>query len=268
MARVLAVMAVLALPAPASAGLVQRPVQHAGQAKGTSVFVAIVEKPGNRFRAYVSDGRPTRATLSVWFRGDIAEDGSLAATDHGVTLAARIAEDRARGTVTLPDGRVLPFAMRERRGGLVERDFFHEGVRYRSGWIVLEDNRVRGRTMVVGDALDGRTATGSGITTNPSCEQLKEDYEALRVQRGRLSRQSGIWELRLNRGRGSAAAYNRLNQARSALEEMIYEIERPGGPYAACDSPSADSFSSARPRSARNSTSTSLKAVGRSAIGM
>ncbi len=234
----LAVLAMLALPGSASAGLVQRPVQHAGQVKGTGVFVAIVEKPGNRFRAYVSDGQPTRATLSVWFRGGIADDGSLSATDHGVTLAARIADDRARGTVTLPDGRVLAFAMRERRGGLVERDFFHEGVRHRSGWIVLEDNRVRGRTMVVGDALDGRTTTGPGVRTSPSCEQLKEDYEALTVQRGRLSRQSGIWELRLNRGRGSAAAYNRLNWARTALEEMIEEIERPGGPYAACDSPS------------------------------
>ena len=111
MARLLAAVAVLARPCTASAGLVQRPVQHAGQVKGTNVFVAIVEKPGNRFRAYVSEGQPTRATLSVWFRGDIAEDGSLRATDHGVTLAARIANDNARGAVTLPDGRVLRFAI-------------------------------------------------------------------------------------------------------------------------------------------------------------
>jgi hypothetical protein len=214
-ARLLVAVALLALPSSASAGLVQRPVQHAGQAKGTSVFVGIVEKPGNRFRAYVSDGTPTRATLSVWFRGGIAEDGGLTATDHGVTLAGRIADDRASGTVTLPDGRVLSFAMRERRGALVERNFVHEGVRYRSGWIVLEDNRVRGRTMRLGEALDGA----------PTSDEQQQDLEPLRVQRGRLLRQSGIWELRLNRGRGSSAAYNRLTQVIGFLDETIFELE-------------------------------------------
>jgi hypothetical protein len=211
-ARLLAVVAVLALPSSASAEFVLRPVQHAGQVKGTSVFVAIVHKPGNRFRAYVSDGTPERATLSVWFRGRLAGDGSLSGTDRGVTLAARIADDRARGTVTLPDGRVLPFAMRERRGALVERNFIHEGVRYRSGWIVLEHNSVRGRTMVLGSALTGRPTTD------------EQDLDVLRTQRGRLLRQSGIWELRLNRGRGSSAAYNRLTQVIGFLDETIFGL--------------------------------------------
>jgi hypothetical protein len=214
-ARLLAaVTLLLAFPAGASAGLVLRPVQHAGQVKGTSVFVGIVEKPGNRFRAYVSDGTPTQATLSVWFRGHIAEDDTLTATDHGVTLAARIADDHARGTVTLPDGRVLPFAMRERRGALVERNFIHEGVRYRSGWVVLDDNRVRGRTMLLGSALTGAPAAD------------EQDLDVLRAQLGLIFRQSGIWELRLNRGRGSSAAYNRLTQVIGFLDETIFGLER------------------------------------------
>ena len=231
------------MPADASAELVLRPVQHAGQVKGTSVFVGIVHKPGNRFRAYVSDGTPQRATLSVWFRGHVADDGSLSGTDHGVTLAAQIADDEARGTVALPDGRVLPFAMRERRGALIERNFIHEGVRYRSGWIVLEDRRTRGRTMVAGEALDGSDSTGLGVRPNPSCEQIKADYEVLRVQRGKLLLQAGIWELRLNRHRGSAAAYNRLYGAINALDVAIDQMDRRGVPYAACDLPSAGSFS-------------------------
>jgi hypothetical protein len=206
-------MAVLALPAPASAELVLRPVQHAGQVKGTNVFVGIVHQPGNRFRAYVSDGTPKRATLSAWFRGHVADDGSLSGTDHGVTLAARIADDQARGTVTLPDGRVLTFAMRERRGALVERNFIHEGGRYRSGWIVLDDDRVRGCTMVLGGALTGTPTTD------------EQDLDVLRAQSGRLSRQSGIWELRLNRGRGSSAAYNRLTQVIGFLDETIFALE-------------------------------------------
>jgi hypothetical protein len=212
-ARVLAVMAMLALPSSASAQLVVRPVQHAGQVKGTNVFAGIVHKPGNRFRAYVSDGTPRGATLSAWFRGDVAGDGTLSGTDHGVTLAARIADDQARGTVTLPDGRVLPFAMRERRGALVERNFIHEGVRYRSGWVVLEDKRLRGRTMVLGSALTG----------TPAGEE--QDLDVLRAQRGRLLHQSGKWELRLNRGRGSAAAYDRLSQVIGFMDETIFGLE-------------------------------------------
>ncbi len=257
LARLVVPLAALALPATASAGFVSRPVQHVGQVKGTDVFVAIVKK-SDRFRAYVSDARTERATLSVWFRGDIGQDGSLSGSYHGVNLAARIAAGRAAGSVTLPDGRVLVFDMPQRRGGLVERNYVFRGVRYRSGWIVLEDNSVRGRTMITGEILDGTAETGLGIRPNASCEQLEDDHEALSEQRGRLSRQSGIWELRLNRGRGSGAAYNRLNHARSSLEDMIYAIER--NRYAACDSPSAASFSSAAPVSARNSTSTSLNA--------
>lgn len=238
----MAVVLALAMPAAASAELVLRPVQHAGQVKGTSVFVGIVHKPGNRFRGYVSDGTPKRATLSVWFRGEVGDDGSLSGTDHGVTLTARIADDQARGTVTLPDGRVLPFAMRERRGALVERNFVYEGLRYRSGWIVLEEKRrTRGRTMVAGEALDGTGSTGLGVRPNPSCEQLREDYDVLGVQRGKLLHQAGLWELRLNRNRGSAAAYNRLYGAINSLDVAIDEMDRRGVRYAACDSPSTGS---------------------------
>jgi hypothetical protein len=105
---------------------------------------------------------------------------------------------------------------------------------------VLPDKRVRGRTTIAGTAFDGTLSTGPGIRPNPSCDELQADYEALREQRGGLLHQSGIWEVRLNRGRGSAAAYNRLTQAMGALDEVIFEVERA---QAACDSPSAGSFS-------------------------
>jgi hypothetical protein len=249
-------LAVLMLPPSAAAAVVPRPVQHVGQLQGSSAFVAIVEK-GERFQAYLSDATPEDATLSVWIRGRPAADGSFAGASHGVQLAGRIAGGRATGAATLPDGRVLRFDIPERRGGLVERHFVHEGVRYRSGWIVLEDNRVRGRTMVAGTALTGGLPAGPGIRPNASCEQLEDDIETLRVERGKLSHQSGRWELRLNRGRGSGAAYRRLNWARGALEEQILLLERP---QAACDSPSAASLASAGPVSARKSTRTSLKA--------
>jgi hypothetical protein len=56
---------------------VLRPVQHAGQVKGTNAFVGIVHRPRNQFRAHVSDGTPRGATLSAWFRGSVAPDGTV-----------------------------------------------------------------------------------------------------------------------------------------------------------------------------------------------
>jgi hypothetical protein len=128
--------------------------------------------------------------------------------------------------MTLPDGRSFEFlADSGFGGGLIERSYLHAGERYLSGWIVLSDRRVRGRTTVHGTALDGSSASGPGIHPNPPCDQLGEDHEALRAQRGRLLHQSGIWELRLNRGRGSAAAYRRLTQAIGALDEAVFAVE-------------------------------------------
>ena len=48
----------------------------------------------------------------------------------------------------------------------------------------------------------------------------------MRFQRGKLLHQSGVWELRLNQGRGSGAAYRRLSQAIGAVDEQVFEVER------------------------------------------
>jgi hypothetical protein len=197
-------------------------------------------KKGDRFRAYVSDATSKRATLSVWFRGDVGLDGHVSATAYGVGLEAGLERRAAAGTVTLPDGRVLEFTAETGfGGGLVDRSYRHAGMSYRSGWIVLGDDRVRGRTTVAGTAFDGSLISGPGIRPSPPigsqiaddqrpalCTQMGQDHEALRAQLGRLLHQSGIWELRLNRGRGSGAAYDRLTQAIGALDMTLGEVER------------------------------------------
>jgi len=221
----LAVLALLAAPGAASA-LTVPVVHYTAEVEGTEAFLGIVKK-GDRFRAYVSDATEKRATLSIWFRGGVAADGQIDSTAYGVRIEADLERREGTGTVTLPDGRVLPFRAKVGFGGaLVERNYIHDGQRYRSGWIVLRDNRVRGRTDDRRDRARGSFETGPGIRPNPSCDQLAEDHQALRVQLGRLLRQSGIWELRLNRGRGSAAAYNRLTQAIGALDELLFAVER------------------------------------------
>jgi hypothetical protein len=115
-----------------------------------------------------------------------------------------------------------------------------DGVSYRSGWIVLRDNSVRGRTMIVTHALYGDVAYGPGVERTPpfdesappdehaaACARVAHDREVLRVQNGRLSSQSGTWERRINLGRGpTSATYNRLSQAMGALDELIFTLER------------------------------------------
>jgi hypothetical protein len=224
MGRLAVALVLIALAAPAEASAVT--FQYTGALAGSNAFIGIA-KTDERFRAYVSDATATGATLSVWFRGTVGSDGHLTARGYGVALNANLERRAATGTVTLPDGRTFQFAADSGfGGGLVDRSVRHAGTSYRSGWIVLRDRRVRGRTTVAGTALDGAGVTGSGIRPNPSCDQLREDHDALRVQRGRLSHQSGVWELRLNRGRGSGAAYRRLTQAIGALDEQVFELER------------------------------------------
>jgi hypothetical protein len=246
MPRLAALGVLAALVAPASAsGLTQPATHYTARIDGTNAFVGIVKR-GERFRAYVSDATPKGATLSVWFRGDVGPDGSVSASAYGVALAAELERRSATGTVTLPDGRAFAFAAETGFGGaLIERSYHHAGEPYLSGWIVLSDKRTRGRTTIHSTAFDGSSASGPGIRPTPPigsqiseeqrpalCAQLEADHEALRTQAGRLSRQSGIWELRLNRGRGSGTAYTRLFQAMNAVDRAMDEVE--GYSAAAC----------------------------------
>jgi hypothetical protein len=240
MARVAALLVLAALLFPATASAVTVPAVHyTAEIHGADAFVGIVKR-GSRFRAHVSDATAKGATLSVWFRGDLGPDGHMSALARGVSLEAELRRGAATGTMTLPDGRSFGFQSDSGFGGaLIERSYRYAGRHYLSGWIVLRDKRVRGRTSVSGSALDRSFATGPGIRPTPPlgtevpqdqrpalCTQVTEDYEAVRTQRGRLLQQSGIWELRLNRGRGSGTAYSRLFRAIEAVDMAEEEVDR------------------------------------------
>jgi len=240
MARVAALLVLAALVVPATASAYTAPAVHyAAAIDGTDAFVGIVKR-GSRFRAYVSDATAKGATLSMWFRGDLGPDGHVSAASHGTGLEADLVRGSGTGTVTLPDGRAFGFQADSGFGGaLIERSYRHAGRHYLSGWVVLRDKRVRGRTSIPGTALDGSSATGPGIRPSPPlgseipaeqrpslCAQLSEDERAIDTQRGRLSHQSGRWELRLNRGRGSGTAYTRLFSAMEAADLASEEVGR------------------------------------------
>jgi hypothetical protein len=240
MARVGALLVVAALLVPATASAVTVPAIHyTGELDDTDAFVGVVKR-GTRFRAHVSDATAKGATLSVWFRGDLGPDGVVSATSHGVRLEAALGRGAGTGTVTLPDGRAFHFEADSGFGGaLIERSYRHAGRHYLSGWIVLRDKSVRGRTSIPGTAFDGSSATGPGIRPTPPvgtqvsqeqlpalCAQLNEDRDAIQTQSGRLSHQSGRWELRLNKGRGSGTAYSRLFLAMDGVRTALEEVGR------------------------------------------
>ena len=219
-------LALLALPAPASAAIQQPRVHYAAPVEGTDAFVAIVKKL-NCFKAYLSDGTEDgTATLSVWFTGCLDPDGrTLASSRGGIALEADVTRRIATGRVTLRDGRSFPFTARSGdRGGLVGKTVTWQGRRYRSGFVVLRDNQVRWRTMPIGRGLYGDPPV---LSTNP-CADTAAERELLRAQAGPMSRLSGRWELRLSLGRltPTGAEYHRLQLARGALEERIWRIDQ------------------------------------------
>jgi hypothetical protein len=223
-ARAIAGLACLvALVVPAAASGAPQALHYATAVKGTNAFVGIA-KTGSCFKAYLSDGTGATATLSVWFQGCVDADGRLGAERGGIRLDAEVDRWRAAGTITLRDGRSFAFSAKSGdAGGIVGRQFKYKGRRYRSGWVVLQDERVRWRIMPIGRGLYGDPPAPSA----DACAAAKGERDLLRAQRGLLLHQSGVWEVRINDGRGpTGAMYNRLSWAISSLDERIFEIER------------------------------------------
>lgn len=203
--RLLAVTVLALLLVPAgSAGAASVEQHFVAKLKGSDAFIGIVKK-GNRVRAYVCDGKPNRTSLSVWFQ-DRLRNAAFRVTTAGVRLEATVYPRASIGTVLLPDDRQYAFraVLVKRRGGLLERTDRVDGTSYRSGWIVLSDGRVRGRTGTAGTSLTGTAPTGPGIgTTSPvtptdpeqvfsECESLTQDLKAMGQLQQHLQQQKPV----------------------------------------------------------------------------
>jgi hypothetical protein len=153
--RVIAGLACLAVLVLAPSAGAAQPVHYATALKGTDAFIGIA-KTGKCFKAYLSDGTGV-ATLSVWFQGCVQSEGDrLSAERGGVRIDAAVDRRRASGTITLRDGRALPFSAKGGfGGGIVGRRFKYDGRRYRSGWVVLGENQVRWAITPIGHGLYG-----------------------------------------------------------------------------------------------------------------
>jgi hypothetical protein len=106
--------------------------------EGTDAFIAVVVDKQNHALAYVCDGEEgASAEVARWFRGAVADDGSLdLRSDGGEHLVAEVSESGTEGTLAFPGG--------EEPAGLYRAEETVDGTEYVGGWILLEGGEQRG----------------------------------------------------------------------------------------------------------------------------
>ncbi len=127
-----------ATPATAEA----EPLKYAGSVGGTRTFAGIVADSESA-AALVTDGTES-VSVFAGFAGTVKE-GTFTAITNNITLSARIGDDAASGTLTMPDGRVLNFVLPRVRGGagVYRAESNSTGQPYTAGWIVLPTGEQR-----------------------------------------------------------------------------------------------------------------------------
>jgi hypothetical protein len=184
-----------------------------GRVRGGGLYVAVeVDKSGNAV-AYVCDGKNGKpAKWWAWFKSK-ASRNEIDLRSRGYRLRADLTHGWAKGTITLPNGRVLRFDARPARGtaGLYRLDTAFHGKKLVGAWIFLTDGSVRGRcsgceprvSAAISEDVTGTTGSSgstssgaaltppSGIVSNPcgtggsacgalSCAQLTQMFESYR----------------------------------------------------------------------------------------
>jgi hypothetical protein len=136
---------------------------YLGTVPGTQAFIGLVMS-GQAVRAYACDGTPTRlATLADWFTGQV-QRGTLAATSQdGVQLQVQVTAQEALGTLTLADGRTLPFTAPvvadTSRAGVYEGTALLNGQSAQAGWVVLQSLDQRGAAFYPSSPIKGAKGT-------------------------------------------------------------------------------------------------------------
>jgi hypothetical protein len=143
-----------ARPTPASE---PGPDKYAGAVGGSRTFIGIAAE-GERAAALVTDGTEG-VSVYAWFDGEV-EDGTFTATTNNIVLRARLGNDVASGTLSMPDGRDLNFVAPRVRGGagVYRAESSTTGQPYTAGWIVLPDGDQRAAAAYGSDA-SGRVVT-------------------------------------------------------------------------------------------------------------
>jgi hypothetical protein len=95
---------------------------------------------GQQVIAYLCNGTARHVTLEQWFSGPVTSTGIDISNSHGAHLVATVTAQDIAGTVTLADGRSLPFTARllppGSPYGLYRSEGAFNGMHYLGGFIV------------------------------------------------------------------------------------------------------------------------------------
>ncbi len=101
---------------------------------------------GNEMTAFVTDGSKDHpATFAHWYKGTVQDNkfAAQASQPNAGKLDATVTQDTATGTITLPDGKTLPFtadvlqpASSSAGAGLYKSEKVVNGKDYVSGWVL------------------------------------------------------------------------------------------------------------------------------------
>lgn len=135
---------------------------YLGKASGQDAWIGL-SSTGKRFIAFVTDGTQDRApTFAQWFRGSVnnnVADASANGKNGQDRLQAMLTGTQATGTVTLANGKSIPFTANVvsststtpapsstatpssgQSAGLYRAERVINGERYIAGWIVMPEN--------------------------------------------------------------------------------------------------------------------------------
>lgn len=155
---------------------------YVGQVPSQNAWVGI-DSNGSRVVAFATDGSKSHAaTFAQWFRGTLTNNKVTASseTNSGGQLQANLTSSGAAGTVTLKNGKSIPFVAREvpptsSNAGLYRGDRMVNGTRYVGGWVVMPSTQATPGTSQTPRA----TATARATSTATSTAGMSQQGSAL-----------------------------------------------------------------------------------------
>lgn len=138
-----------------------------GKVPETDAFIAVVVGKHSA-RAYLCDG----AGISEWLSGAVSGGVTALESPGGATLVAEVAAKQLRGTIVLPDDRVLSFNAKRAKGkaGLFREERTLDAVPLQAGWVRLTDGSVRGAVTII-TSTDFESDSETVSPAEPGVEQ-------------------------------------------------------------------------------------------------
>jgi len=165
-----------AAPAPTNTSIVSVEGDYVGEIPGLNAGIAITTDGANAL-VYISDGTPSRVTLSAWMQGQDVNNVLTVSSSFNVEVSALLTPNTASGNVTLTgSSNTYTFtaqAITSRGGpGLYQGALTVGGVQYIGGWYVLPSGVATGTTPPIGGAVVNQQTRALTVSPTPNFTAL------------------------------------------------------------------------------------------------